>query len=247
MPANQDLALHIAVTARNMVDTAKRAYQLGNKPVAVANAAAAMNLNAVDEQFTAMIQRTLGVKVQFTKPPITLEAITEAVRIPAGDATVLNFPQLAYSATDKMHAKVRRQILNNVQLIKSIPEEYFERLADSVYQNISQAKRWENLSDRLIATIIDDGEITRRRANTIARDQTAKMTAAFNEERQTSVGVTHYQWQTAGDERVRPEHADNDGQIFAWDDPPAETGHPGHDVNCRCVALAVFEELEVAA
>lgn len=44
-----------------------------------------------------------------------------------------------------------------------------------------------------------------------------------------------YIWRTQGDDKVRPSHAANEGQIFAWDDPPP-TGNPGEDYNCRCWA-----------
>ena len=47
--------------------------------------------------------------------------------------------------------------------------------------------------------------------------------------------TTHYVWRTRGDERVRLSHAQNDGRLFAWDDPPA-TGHPGEEFGCRCMA-----------
>lgn len=47
--------------------------------------------------------------------------------------------------------------------------------------------------------------------------------------------TTHYLWRTRRDGRVRPEHAANEGKIFAWDDPPP-TGHPGGDYGCRCTA-----------
>lgn len=47
--------------------------------------------------------------------------------------------------------------------------------------------------------------------------------------------TTHYIWRTRGDDKVRPSHAANNGQIFAWDDPPP-TGHPGEDYGCRCTA-----------
>lgn len=47
--------------------------------------------------------------------------------------------------------------------------------------------------------------------------------------------TTHYIWRTRDDEKVRPSHAANDGQIFAWDEPPA-TGNPGEDFGCRCTA-----------
>ena len=47
-----------------------------------------------------------------------------------------------------------------------------------------------------------------------------------------------YRWRTAGDDKVRPSHAANEGRIFNWDYPP-DTGHPGEDYNCRCTAEPV--------
>jgi hypothetical protein len=58
------------------------------------------------------------------------------------------------------------------------------------------------------------------------------MKAAETSESHTT---THYIWRTAGDDKVRASHAANDGKIIAWDNPPT-TGHPGEDINCRCVA-----------
>jgi hypothetical protein len=63
--------------------------------------------------------------------------------------------------------------------------------------------------------------------------------------------TTHYIWRTRGDDKVRPSHAANNGQVFAWDDPP-ETGHPGEDYGCRCTAepfmpsVDEFIEIELA-
>lgn len=50
--------------------------------------------------------------------------------------------------------------------------------------------------------------------------------------------TTHYIWRTRRDRRVRPEHADREGQIFAWNNPPPG-GHPGEDNNCRCRAKSI--------
>ena len=47
--------------------------------------------------------------------------------------------------------------------------------------------------------------------------------------------TTHYIWRTRNDGKVRSSHADREGQVFAWDDPPVG-GHPGEDYNCRCRA-----------
>ena len=45
----------------------------------------------------------------------------------------------------------------------------------------------------------------------------------------------YYVWRTMQDEKVRPEHAEREGEVFCWDEEP-EGGHPGEDYNCRCWA-----------
>jgi SPP1 gp7 family putative phage head morphogenesis protein len=124
----------------------------------------------------------------------------------------------------------------NIDLITSIPEQYFEKLGDAVGKNMEAGMRFEDLAKEVERI----GDVTESRAKLIARDQTSKMNGAFNEARQTSLGIDRYVWQTSGDERVREEHAANDGQIFNWNNPPA-TGHPGEDIQCRCVAVPYLD------
>lgn len=77
-------------------------------------------------------------------------------------------------------------------------------------------------------------------ARRIARDQTNKLIGNFTMARQTSAGIEQYEWFTAMDERVRETHAQNHGGKFYWNEPPA-TGHPGEDILCRCVAMAIID------
>lgn len=142
----------------------------------------------------------------------------------------------------------------NTSLIQSISEQYFGKLGDLISSGWADGKRWESLVD----DIQNLGDVTEERAKVIARDQTAKMNSAFNQERQQSVGIEKYTWQTSEDERVRETHAELDGQAFRWDEPGPLAGtidgapcHPGEDILCRCVAIPVFDldemEAEVAA
>ena len=119
----------------------------------------------------------------------------------------------------------------NVELIKSIPEQYLQKVKDKVMANVQRGQRFESI----VADIQKLGDVTESRARLIARDQTSKMNGAFNEARQRAIGINKYVWVTSNDERVREEHAANEGEIFSWDNPP-ETGHPGEDYQCRCVA-----------
>lgn len=125
----------------------------------------------------------------------------------------------------------------NVELIKDLPAKYLAQVRETVEENFVDGMRWEDMAARLE----ERGEVAASRAKLIARDQTSKMNSAFNEVRQTSLGIEQYTWQTSGDERVREEHAANDGKVFRWDSPPENTGHPGEDVQCRCVAVPFFD------
>lgn len=96
-------------------------------------------------------------------------------------------------------------------------------------------------------------EITRRvegiegwRARFWARDQVGKLNGQVTEAKHTALGITSYQWVDAGDERVRATHRAHDGRVFAWSQPPAITGHPGHDYQCRCTSRPVFSDQTVA-
>ncbi len=93
-------------------------------------------------------------------------------------------------------------------------------------------------NQRLIARCLDYGLVDHARLLKQADDTLARMLKLderLSEEEQRAQGFTHYIWRTQGDGKVRPSHAANDGQVFAWDDPPS-TGHPGAEYGCRCWA-----------
>jgi SPP1 gp7 family putative phage head morphogenesis protein len=96
--------------------------------------------------------------------------------------------------------------------------------------------------EEIAELLAERAKVSESRAELIARDQTTKLNGAINQTRQENAGVTSYVWSTSNDERVRPEHAALEGRTFSWNDPPA-VGHPGEDIQCRCVALPVLDEL----
>ena len=113
--------------------------------------------------------------------------------------------------------------------------------------------RVEDLADRLEGTF----NMTRARAELIARDQTLKLNSNIAEGAQRQVGITQYRWSTSNDESVRESHALLEGETFSWDEPPVvnqvevdtkgkpeRREHPGRDYQCRCVAIPIVEEYE---
>jgi SPP1 gp7 family putative phage head morphogenesis protein len=166
----------------------------------------------------------------------------------------LNAPQLKAAQVRKM-----------VQLTKSIPTEYMDRLETMVWDNLVKGTSPGGIigqitSDpgmmkgleasikaeaKIAAASLDGVTLEARIANRvkfIARDQVAKANAALVQQRQTLLGVDQYIWSTSKDERVRDSHKSKEGKKYSWDSPPADTGHPGEDYQCRCVAIPILPE-----
>ena len=126
---------------------------------------------------------------------------------------------------------------SNVALITKMPSDYLTKIQNRVYTGTTQG----NTSRSLIADIIKISRVELTRAKLIARDQTAKINSALNQQRQQNFGVEEYTWRTADDGNVRDTHMENNGVVFRWDTPPKDTGHPGNDIQCRCIAQAIIK------
>ncbi|MCK3654234.1 hypothetical protein A4G19_10580 [Pasteurellaceae bacterium Macca] len=143
------------------------------------------------------------------------------------------------ASNSSVEEKLNYARLYNVSLIKNLHTDYLNKINDAVSRN---ALSGGSLS-ALTAEIKKIGSISEKRAVLIARDQSAKFHGSMTQARQEQMGITHYTWSTSNDERVRESHQANEGKVFAWNDPP-ETGHPTHEINCRCVALPFFGKVE---
>ncbi len=133
---------------------------------------------------------------------------------------------------DAISREILERSISNAKLIVTVPREKIGAIADIVNQGLDRGDDFFNINKQVNSVFEQEQwKITR-----IARDQVSKFNASLNEIRQTQYGVTHYFWRTAGDERVRDSHASKEGERFAWDSPPSDTGHPGEDINCRCYA-----------
>lgn len=130
-------------------------------------------------------------------------------------------------------------VASNVSLIKDMPQKYLTQVEQIVRSGVSQG-----LGVRGIATQLESIEgVDRRRAKLIASDQIGKANAALTQHRQQDLGIDEYVWRSSNDSRVRPTHAEANGQTFKWAKPPSFTGgHPGQAVRCRCTAAAVFPD-----
>ncbi len=133
-------------------------------------------------------------------------------------------------------------VQENVDLIKTIPADTLDKMRDIVYDGFTRGKT----TTRMVKEIQQTYKVGRRRAELIARDQTAKLNGQIQQAQQMDAGITEYIWSDCRDVRVRDSHRKLNGNRFRWDDPPVvdeKSGrrcHPGQDYQCRCIARPVF-------
>lgn len=137
-------------------------------------------------------------------------------------------------------------VYDNVQLIKSIPDVYLNRVESIIMTGIRSGAR----SSYIAKSLTKQFGIEAKRAKFIARDQTEKINGELNAKRQAASGFKYFKWLTSKDQRVRERHriiankvtAYGEG-IYRWNHPPIGDEKipiiPGQAPNCRCVALAV--------
>lgn len=140
----------------------------------------------------------------------------------------------------------------NADLIGTMKRKYLSDVQQVVARGVSSGRRHEDIAAEIQARFLTktatDGDGARRvrgvtyQARRMARDQVSKLNADLTRTRHQQLGVDRYTWRTLRDPRVRPEHADREGKVFAYSNPP-EDGNPGEAVQCRCYADPVLDDI----
>lgn len=147
-----------------------------------------------------------------------------------------------FAADTKVPAIVNAFVEANVSLITNLPTRVAGEVENLVTGAMQRGDLHGDLADQLEAKF----QFGEDRSKLIARDQIGKLYGQINASRQTEMGVEKFVWNTVGDERVRDEHEERDGETYDYDDPP-EGELPGEPILCRCWAEPVFEGINDAA
>lgn len=134
---------------------------------------------------------------------------------------------------------LRQAAARNASLITSLGDDVLKRVEQTVLTSSINGASVKSLR----ALLVEQFGIVGRRADIIARDQTAKMVSDLNRIRQEQAGITTYSWATSQDERVRPLHRSLEGKVYKWGEPTGAEGGapPGQPVLCRCTARAIID------
>ena len=133
----------------------------------------------------------------------------------------------------------------NVSLIKSIPAYSQPKMKEALIGLLTK----DATAAEIQKVLQKNFNLTKGRAQGIARDQVGKLNGALDRHRQEQLGLKRYRWRTSEDSRVRDDHAKLDRKIFYWDKPPVinkstgERGNPKEDFNCRCWAEPILDDI----
>lgn len=228
-----------------------------------AHHASALGLDAMDASFASMANSLLKkLASKFTalftgKAGGLAKAVANGVNISSAQQLGTSLKEVSKGVTLKtdvisgpIQDALTASIKQNVGLIKSIPAEYFQKIEGEVFRSI-QAGR--GLAD-LQPAIEHIGDVTKKRAAFIARDQTSKAYTAVNVARFKRLNIRKFEWlHSAGVHEPRPLHIHTvaegglNGGIFDIDNPPVidertgERGYPGQLINCSCRMAPVIE------
>lgn len=138
----------------------------------------------------------------------------------------------------KMNQFIRASIHENVKLVKTIPAQYH----DDLERVISEGVRSNWAIDEIEEVIQDRFDVAASRTRTIAMDQTNSLYSAITRAQHSEIGLKRFRWIAVMDDRTRPSHANRHGTVYTWESG-ADGAYPGGSINCRCIAIAVKDEL----
>jgi SPP1 gp7 family putative phage head morphogenesis protein len=157
-------------------------------------------------------------------------------------------------------------VSQNASLITKLSEDAIADIEGTMQRGLSSGLRVEEMRKQILERV----EVSKKKAQFIARDQVASFNGQLTRLRQEDLGISRYVWRTSRDERVRgrpaglypkakPSHWVMEGKLCSWENATiyydadgnvrkrssigGPNKHPGEDFNCRCTAEAHIEDV----
>ena len=145
-----------------------------------------------------------------------------------------------FKMTPAMRDALNAQLAENVNLIKSIPEQYLKNVEGAVMRSYARGRDLESMVKEIKAVY----PVTNRRAELIARDQSNKANAVVQRTRQMELGITEAIWMHShAGKNPRPDHVAANGKRYKIAEGCLISGEyvfPGEEINCRCTSKPVL-------
>lgn len=145
-----------------------------------------------------------------------------------------------FKVTPAVRDALNASVIENVNLIKSIPTTYFDQVNGIVMRSYTAGRDLATMTKELNALYPK----AKDRAELIARDQSNKLNATVNRTRRMELGITEAIWMhSGGGKEPRQSHVAANGKKFNVEKGALIDGEwiqPGEKINCRCTSRAVL-------
>lgn len=136
-------------------------------------------------------------------------------------------------------------IQNQVDLIKSIESEYFDKIEKIVYNGMTTGQDWDTLAKQIRKAT----GATEKRSKLIAKDQVTTINSQLAKRRALNAGLTKCEWVKTKRFKTknynpRESHILADGKVFDINKGLKVDGKyifPGSEINCSCVARYLLD------
>lgn len=146
-------------------------------------------------------------------------------------------------AKEGLKSTTNALVAETSQWIQTLRDDTFQKFTNNTLFAMSQG---ESL-DTIVSQFDDVVSERKNHAKFLARNQVQNYNSITTKIRAQNLGITRAVWETAGDERVRPSHAEREGQEFDLAEGLYSSIDglyllPGTDYNCRCTYTMIIPE-----
>lgn len=222
-----------------------REYQEKREEAAAMDASIASQAKILLDKLTAKFDELFGKNIQ----PTVEKMVNQSSKASAA-ALHTSLKKLSGGVslktdilTGPLKETLKASINENVNLIKTIGQDYLNRVKGQVMRSITTGN---GLAD-LVPALKRYKGITERHAKNVALDQTRKVYNQLNQARMEERGIKEFKWRhSKGGQKPRQDHIEMDGNIYSFDNLPVidqktgERGIPGQAINCGCTMVPVF-------
>jgi uncharacterized protein with gpF-like domain len=166
----------------------------------------------------------------------SFRATDSAMRMALKDAGL----SVKFELTPAMRDAFNASLAENIGLIRSIPEEYLQKVEGVVARSYATGRDLETMVAQLRRLYPQASN----RAVLIARDQSNKANAVVIRARQLELGIEEALWlHSHGGKVPRPDHLAADGRRYKVAEGCKISGiyiQPGELINCRCTSRSIL-------
>lgn len=134
-------------------------------------------------------------------------------------------------------AVIDAALARNVALVRNVSDETRGKIADAIFRGQQAGTPVRDVA-REVSEVLGK---SKDRAKRIATDQTAKLGATLDQQRQEAMGFIEFKWRHSMKAHPREYHVARDGKIYPWRGNDLDGDLPGVAPFCGCKAQAYLD------